>query len=489
MTTETNENYDPMRRLGVVIVGHVDAGKSTMTGRLIYELGGIDERTKAKLDEVAKENGKPSFGFAYYMDTGKEERARGITINCQTQQFKTDNHDYSITDAPGHADFITNMITGAGQADVAVLMVPADSNFEAAIAKPDGITGGGQTRQHANLINLLGIKQIVVCVNKMDAAKGGAYSEDRFNEIKDEILTMIGEAGYRPETVPVIPVSGWAGDNLTKKSDNMPWYNGWTGKYGFEIKNVKVKGKKAKMRRKVVGGTEVKGHTLYDALNDYMQRPTRDNSGPMRVSVSDARTIGGVGLVTMGRIETGSVKKGDLVKLARTGFTGKVFSIEMHHKSVEEGVAGFNVGMVIKFDDKNVKPKQIKRGDLLFRPSDFKDNEAIMPRKVKSFRALVNVQNHPGELKPGFSPQMCVRTGRCASKISKIHWVTGKRTSGSKLENPEFVKKHEAAEITFEPLGFLYLEPYSHCEAYGRVAGMESKSLVMMGKVLEVEYE
>ncbi|MHC4858366.1 MAG: elongation factor 1-alpha C-terminal domain-related protein, partial [Planctomycetota bacterium] len=183
------------------------------------------------------------------------------------------------------------------------------------------------------------------------------------------------------------------------------------------------------------------------------------------------------------------VRKDDEVKLARCGLTGKVFSIEMHHKQVTEGVAGFNVGMVVKFSDKSVKPKQIKRGDLLFRPSDFKDNPESIPRKVKSFRAIVNVQNHPGELKVGFTPQMCVRTGRCASRIAKIHWVNGKRTNGTKLENPEFVKKHEAAEITFEPAGFLYLEPYERSENYGRVAGMESKSLVMMGKVLEVEYE
>jgi elongation factor 1-alpha len=473
---------DPMRRIGVVIVGHVDSGKSSLTGRMLYELGGIDERAKEKLEQVAAENGKPGFGFAYFMDTGAEERARGITINCQTSNFTTDDYDYTITDAPGHADFITNMITGAGQADVAVLMVPADGNFEAAISKPNGMMAGGQTRQHANLINLLGIKQIVVCINKMDIAVGGAYNEDRYNEIKDNMAHMITEAGYDAETVPFIPLAGLQGDNLTTPTENMPWYNGWTGRYGYTVKRSKKKGVE------ITGGTEVSGFTLVEALNNYMQRPERDTEGSLHISVSDCRLIGSVGLVTMGRIEVGTVHKDDVVRLARTGLEGRVFSIEMHHEAVEEGIAGFNVGMVIKFP-KGTKAKHVKRGDLLFRPSDYEDTPELMPRPVKSFRAMVRVQNHPGELKAGFSPQMCVRTGRSASRIAKIHWVVGKRTNKQKLEDPEFVKKHEAAEITFEPLGFLYLEPFERCENYGRVAGMESRSLVMMGKVLEVEYK
>merc|ERR1711916_76619 len=212
--------------LNVVIIGHVDAGKSTMTGRLIYELGGIDERAKEKLEAAAAENNKAGFAFAYFMDTSKEERERGITIDCQTSAFRTENFDYTITDAPGHAD-------------VAVLMVPADGNFEASIAKPTGMQAGGQTRQHANLVNLLGIKQLAVCVNKMDNAEGGAYNEARFNEIRDEVSRMIDDAGFHSATVPIIPVSGWVGDNLTKPTENMPWYNGWKGNYGYTAKRKK----------------------------------------------------------------------------------------------------------------------------------------------------------------------------------------------------------------------------------------------------------
>ncbi|KNC48313.1 elongation factor 1 alpha long form [Thecamonas trahens ATCC 50062] len=464
------ETFDPARKLNVVIIGHVDAGKSTMTGRLIYELGGIDERAKEKLEQAAAENNKAGFAFAYFMDTSKEERERGITIDCQTSSFRTTNYDYSITDAPGHADFITNMITGAGQADVAVLMVPADGNFEASIAKPSGMMAGGQTRQHANLANLLGIKQLV----------GGAYNEARFNEIRDEVSRMIDEAGFHSATVPIIPVSGWVGDNLTSPTENMPWYNGWSGRYGYTAKR-KKKG------FEIVGGTEIKGKTLVEALDNYMRIPDRDANGPLHLSVSGSRLIPGQGLVTMGRIEIGTIRKDDVVALARNGLSGKTFSIQMHHQDVDAGIAGFNVGIVVKFP-KGTKPKQVKRGDLLYRPADYADKQELLPRRVKSFRAMIRVQNHPGDLKVGFCPQMCVRTGRCASRISEIHWVMGKRTAGQKLENPEFVRKHEMAEITFEPQGFLYCETFERSESYGRVAGLESKTLVFMGKIIDVEY-
>merc|ERR1712078_551390 len=175
------------KHLSVVICGHVDSGKSTTTGRLLFELGGIPEREMTKLKEEAERIGKGSFAFAFYMDTQKDERERGVTIKCTTKEFFTDKYHYSVIDAPGHRDFIKNMISGAAQADVGVLMVPADGNFTTAIQKGNHKQGvvQGQTRQHARLINLLGVKQLLIGVNKMDAAIGGAYSQDRYKEIKD----------------------------------------------------------------------------------------------------------------------------------------------------------------------------------------------------------------------------------------------------------------------------------------------------------------
>merc|ERR1711868_209451 len=218
--------------MSVVICGHVDSGKSTTTGRLLFELGGIPEREMQKLKEEAEKLGKGSFAFAFYMDTQKDERERGVTIKCTTKEFFTDQYHYSIIDAPGHRDFIKNMISGAAQADVAVLMVPADGNFTTAIQKGDHKQGQvqGQTRQHARLINLLGVKQLVVCVNKMDAPETAEYKEARFNEIADEMKSTLIKVGWPKPFVmnrtPILPISGWHGDNLLAQSTNMSWWKG-----------------------------------------------------------------------------------------------------------------------------------------------------------------------------------------------------------------------------------------------------------------------
>merc|ERR1711959_336823 len=218
--------------MSVVICGHVDSGKSTTTGRLLFELGGVPEREMQKLKEEAEKLGKGSFAFAFYMDTQKDERERGVTIKCTTKEFFTDNYHYSVIDAPGHRDFIKNMISGAAQADVGVLMVPADGNFVVAIQKGDHKAGEvqGHTRQHARLINLLGVKQLIVCVNKMDAEPAACYKEARYNEIKDEMKSMLIKVGWPKQfvekRVPVLPISGWNGDNLLEKSKNMAWWEG-----------------------------------------------------------------------------------------------------------------------------------------------------------------------------------------------------------------------------------------------------------------------
>merc|ERR1711881_455593 len=191
------------KHLSVVICGHVDSGKSTTTGRLLFELGGIPEREMAKLREEAQALGKLSFAFAFYMDRCKEERARGVTIQCTTKEFFTEKWHYTVIDAPGHRDFIKNMISGAAQADVALLMVPADGNFTTAIQKGNHKQGlvRGQTRQHARLLNLLGVKQVIVGVNKMDSDPAGPYKIERYTEIRDEMKNMMIRVGWKKSFV------------------------------------------------------------------------------------------------------------------------------------------------------------------------------------------------------------------------------------------------------------------------------------------------
>jgi elongation factor 1-alpha len=460
---------DGKAHLSIVICGHVDAGKSTTTGRLIFELGGISEREVEKLKAEAEKVGKSSFAFAFYMDRQKEERERGVTIACTTKEFFTESYHYTVIDAPGHRDFIKNMITGASQADVALLMVPADGNFTTSIAKGNPKAGEvqGQTRQHSVLINLLGVKQLLVGVNKMDCDVA-KYGEARYTEIRDEMMHMLVKVGWKKkfvqEQLPVLPISGWMGDNLIKKSENMGWWNGVT------VKNL-------------AGDADVKVETLLDCLQNLVKPPKRDSSGKMRVPLSGVYKIKGVGDVLTGRVEQGSVKPGNEVLFlpthsTSTPCTGKIFTVEMHHKQVPEACQGDNVGMNVKALPKDNMPRV---GDVMI----LKTDDSIS--RTKSFTAQVQVLNHPGQLKVGYCPIAFVRTGRSAVKMTSIDWKMGKETGGQKAENPTMIKAGEMGQCVFEPQQAFVVDSFKICEGLGRVAIMEGNSVVMLGKATKVE--
>jgi len=449
--------------LSIVICGHVDSGKSTTTGRLLFELGGIPERELEKLKAEAEALGKQSFAFAFYMDRQKEERERGVTISCTTKEFYTEKWHYTIIDAPGHRDFIKNMISGAAQADVALLMVPADGNFTTAIQKGDHKAGEvqGQTRQHARLINLLGVKQLLVGVNKMDCDVA-KYSKDRYEEIGNEMKSMLVKVGWKKDfvaqSVPVLPISGWMGDNLIAKSTNMSW---WTG--------VDVLKGKEKMHV----------HTLLDALNDFVDKPERKTDAPMRLPISGIYKIKGVGDVLAGRVEQGVVKPNEEVIFMPTHTssnpcTGKVFTVEMHHKRVEAANPGDNVGMNIKGLDKLNMPHT---GDVMVYKSD------TTLKAVADFTAQIQTLDIPGELKVGYSPIGFVRCGRAASRMTEIKWKMGKETGGKKMEAPHSLKSNEVAEVVFAPQQPLVVDSFKNCEGLSRIAFLDGNSAVMLGKV------
>jgi len=427
------------QHVSIVICGHVDAGKSTTTGHLIFALGGINERE------------------------------RGVTISCTTKEFFTDSKHYTIIDAPGHRDFIKNMITGSSQADVALLLVPADGNFVTSIAKGNIKAGEvqGQTRQHALLINLLGVKQLIVGVNKMDSDVA-KYGIERYDEVKNEMVAMLAKVGWKKEFiadhVPVLPLSGWRGDNLIKPTENMPWWK------GVDVKTMDKKG-------------TVHIHTLLDALDKFVELPERKPDLPMRTPISGVYKIKGTGDVLTGRVEQGTVRPGDQVKFlpthtAANACVGKIFTVEMHHKSLPEAGAGLNVGMNVKGLNKDNMPRV---GDIMVLQSD----ESLSA--VKTFTCQVKVLTHPGELKNGYSPIAFVRTARSAVKMVKMSWKIGKATGGKKLADPQFVKANEMAELQFEPLQPFVVSPFKECEGLGRVAIMEGNSVVMLGKCISVE--
>jgi elongation factor 1-alpha len=456
------------QHVSIVICGHVDSGKSTTTGRLIFDLGGLPERELPKLKDDAEKLVKGSLAFAFSMDRETVERVRGVTISCTTKEFYTESKHYTIIDAPGHRDFIKNMITGASQADVALLMVPADGNFTAAIAKGNHKAGEvqGQTRQHALLLNLLGCKQLIVGINKMDCDVA-KYGEARYKECSEEAKFMLAKVGWKKDQIkdqiPIIPISGWMGDNLIKKSDKMAWWKG---------ADIKVPG---------VGDLHI--DCLLDCLDKMVQIPKRDGSALMRTPISGVYKIKGVGDVLTGRVEQGAVKPGDEViflptHTSTTPCTGKVFTVEMHHKSVEAANAGDNVGLNIKGLTKENMPRV---GDVMVRKTD--DTLG----RVKSFVAAVQVMNHPGELKPGYCPIAFVRTGRSAVKMTKIIWKISKETGGQKVADPPCLKANEMAQVEFEPLQPFVVDVFGNCEGLGRVAIMEGNGVVMLGKVMKME--
>jgi len=449
--------------LSIVICGHVDSGKSTTTGRLIFELGGIPERELEKLKAEAEALGKQSFAFAFYMDRQKEERERGVTISCTCKEFYTEKWHYTIIDAPGHRDFIKNMISGAAQADVALLMVPADGNFTTAIQKGDHKAGEvqGQTRQHARLINLLGVKQLIVGVNKMDCDVAG-YKQARYEEIRDEMRNMLIRVGWKKDfvekSVPVLPISGFQGENLLTKSSKMPWWEGvdvLVGKDKFHIA------------------------CLLDALNDFVQKPERKSDAPMRVPISGIYKIKGVGDVLAGRVEQGLVKPGEEVVFMPTHTSvnaclGKVFTVEMHHQRIEAAGPGDNVGLNIKGLDKGNMPHT---GDVMIYKSD------ATLKAVKDFTAQIQTLDIPGELKCGYSPIGFVRCGRSSCRMTAIDWKMGKETGGKKMESPHSLKSNEVAQCVFAPQQPLVVDSFKNCEGLSRIAFLDGNTAVMLGKV------
>jgi elongation factor 1-alpha len=458
--------------LSIVICGHVDSGKSTTTGRLIFELGGIPERELEKLKAEAERLGKASFAFAFYMDRQKEERERGVTIACTTKEFFTEKWHYTIIDAPGHRDFIKNMITGASQADVALIMVPCDGNFTTAIAKGNHKAGEiqGQTRQHSRLINLLGVKQIAVGCNKMDCDTAG-YKKARYEEVSNEMKSMLTKVGWKKDMVekniPFLPISGWMGDNLLKMEDskgvkNMDWWSGTDVALGEETIHVNV---------------------LYDFLDKVCRVPARPSDAPMRMPISGIYKIKGVGDVLAGRVEQGIVKPGEEViflptHTASNPCSGKVFTVEMHHTRADQANPGDNVGLNIKGLDKANMPRS---GDVMV----YKKDTTL--GQTKEFDAQVQILDIPNEIKVGYSPIGFVRCGRSACRISKLKWKMGKETGGKKLEDPHSLKSNEMAQASFAPQQPLVCDSYKNCEGLSRVAFMDGNGCVMLGKVMSCE--
>ena len=422
--------------INLVVIGHVDSGKSTSTGHLIYKCGGIDKRTIEKFEKEAAESGKGSFKYAWVMDKLKAERERGITIDIALWKFETAKSVFTIIDAPGHRDFIKNMITGTSQADVAILIIAAGvGEFEAGISKE------GQTREHALLAFTMGVKQMVVCINKMDD-KSVNWGEGRYTEIKKEVSDFLKKIGYNPDKVPFIPISGWVGDNMIEASTNMPWYN---------------------------------GPILINAL-DSLDQPKRPKDKPLRLPLQDVYKIGGIGTVPVGRVETGLLKPGMVLTFAPMNVTTECKSVEMHHEQLEEAEPGDNVG----FNVKNLSVKDLRRG---YVASDSKNDPA---KDTENFLAQVIVLNHPGQIQKGYAPVLDCHTSHIACKFDIIESKIDRRTGKVMEEEPKFIKSGDAALVRMVPQKPMCVESFQQYPPLGRFAVRDMKQTVAVGVIKEV---
>jgi len=415
--------------INIITAGHVDSGKSTLIGRLLYDSGSIREDELRKLKELAKEVKKETFEFAFVMDKLKEERERGLTIDIMHRPFETQKYYFTVIDCPGHRDFVKNMITGASQADAVIFVVSA---------KPgEGVQE--QTKEHAFLMKVLGINQVVVAINKMDTTN---YDENRYNEVVADVKKLLQSIGYKVEEIPFVAVSAYMGDNVVKKSDKMPWY---------------------------------KGPILIDALDATIKEPEKPIDKPLRIPIQDVFTITGVGTVPVGRVESGILKVGDKVVFEPGGVTGEVKSIEMHHQQIPEAKPGDNVG----FNVRGINKTDVRRGDVVGHP----DNP---PTVVKEFIGQIIVLQHPTVMTAGYTPVFHCHTASVACKIEEIIAKVDPKTGAVLQEKPDYIKTGDAARIRVIPTKPLVVEKQADFPPLARFAIRDMGMTVAAGIVLDV---
>ncbi|MFH0752226.1 MAG: translation elongation factor EF-1 subunit alpha [archaeon] len=416
--------------MNIVFVGHVDHGKSTTVGRLLFDGGIVSEQEMRKLKEKAEELGKGGFEFAFVMDNLKEERERGVTIDLAHKKFLTKKYEYTIIDAPGHKDFIKNMITGASQADIAFLVVAAAESIMA------------QTKEHALLCKTLGVQQIGVVVNKMDTVN---YAEDKFNKTKEEVGTLLKSLGYKLDEVSFIPASALKGDNVVKKSENMTWY---------------------------------KGPTIIEQL-DIFKEPEKPTNLPLRLPIQDVYNITGIGVVPVGKVETGVMKIGDKVTVvpARegTGVSGEIKTIEMHHEQVQEAVPGDNVG----FSVRGINKRDIARGDVLGHSNN-------VPTIAQEFTAQIVVINHPSVMTVGYTPVFHIHTAQVACQITELVKKINPMTGETLQDKPDFLKNGEAAIVKIKPTKAVVIEKQKDIPQMARFAIRDAGSTVAAGMCIDL---
>ena len=422
--------------INLIIIGHVDHGKSTSIGHLFYDAGAIPEKQLRDFEAEAKAIGKESFKYAWVLDKLKEERERGVTIDLAFYELETRKNVFTVIDSPGHRDFVKNMVTGASQADGAILMISAKrGEYEA------GTNPGGQTREHAFLAKTLGVNQIVVAVNKMDDTSVN-WDQQRYEEVKDGVSRLMKMVGYDASKIHFVPTSGWTGDNLVKKSDNMSWYN---------------------------------GPTLLEAL-DTFELPPKPTDRPLRIPVQEVYSIRGVGTTPVGKVETGELKPGDDIIFMPSEQQGKVNSIETHYTKIDKASPGDNIG----FNVKGIPRDKLRRGEVASHVND-------PCRVANAFRGRIFIINHPTAVGEGYTPVLHLHTAQVAVRFDKLIAKLDPRSGQVIEENPAYLRTGEAAIIRFVPLMPTAMETFKDFPQLGRFALRDMGTTIGAGVVTEIE--
>ena len=389
------ERSKPKHAANFVVIGHVDAGKSTLMGRLLYDLKVVDQRTLDKYRKEAERIGKASFALAWVLDQGTEERNRGVTIDIAMNKFETDNTSFTILDAPGHRDFIPNMIAGASRADFAVLVIDASTgNFESGLQ--------GQTKEHALLVRSMGVQRIVIAVNKLDTVQ---WSQDRFDEISQQVSAFLTSAGFLARNLAFVPCAGLTGDNIVRKAKDpqASWYTG----------------------------------APLISLLESSEPVTHAPEKPLRMTVDDIFR-GGVQnpLSVSGRLDAGNVQIGDTVVIMPASQTASIKGIEVDSEPTDWAVAGQNV--VLHLAD--IEAKYLKPGDVVCPPNAPIQCINSFTIKILAFEHITptHCEVHKGRL---HAP------GRVTKLVSQLDKASGVAVKGKK---PRMIKPGNVARIVVE---------------------------------------
>jgi elongation factor 1-alpha len=403
-----------------VVVGHKDHGKSTLIGRLLYDSKAIHEQKLQEVRTELEKSGRKDFEFAFLLDSLEEERQGGLTIDIMQMPFKSKKYFYTIIDCPGHREFIKKMFTGASQADASVLVVSAKEGIE------------DQTKQHAFLIKTLGIRQLVVAVNKMDEAN---YGEAKFQQMRERLSPILNSLGYANS--PVVPLSALRGENVFSKSQKMPWYE---------------------------------GSSLIETLDDNVSPSVAPVNKPLRASVQDIYEIEGTKMI-MSKILTGSLEKGKTVNFDPSGEEGLVEKIEMYGKAIETATPGNSVGLILN------GLHEAKRGQVISYPQ----------RRAKVVKSFVGELILFSDIELRKNSVLTIRCGTAENKcrvqeiLERIDPVN--LTVDAKF--PEVLKSGDVGKILFLPLEPMCMEKFSEFPELGRFVVEGARGTAAAGIVLE----